>query len=485
MKIDRRLHSRGTALVLRFLVNPKLNCWCLMLKTLVVILILSAGLWAILSPRIIHGQTCKFVYQHAPIDNPLKGLVPYWQQQGSFPCSMEFWYFPINELMLGPKKFDWQPINDKLEDMRSRGHHAVIRTYLEYPGRESALPQFLVDMGIDVTTYKTGSGINHTPDYHDPRLISAMEDFVVAFGAEFDGDPRVGFITMGILGHWGEWHTYPRSELFATKANQTKIQDAFVSAFKSTKVLMRYPAGVDDYAHAENASYPFGYHDDSFSWATLFTGNKDDSWFFEAAMMAAGKPAVNKWTTQPIGGEIRPEIWGCVFDHPSCAPKGQEFETCVERLHVTWLMDSGMFTQDSPAARTAEATRQARKMGYEFYVSKAVLDIDGQDGTVELTIENRGVAPFYYEWPVELVALDKNYQEISSASMSWRLQDLLPDSPATVWQGKINSSSQELVHVGVRIINPMENGKPIRFANANLTESGMLILNDSRPVKQK
>ena len=25
---------------------------------------------------------------------------------------------------------------------------------------------------------------------------------------------------------------------------------------------------------------------------------------------------------------------------PSCCPEGQEFETCVEGMHVTWLMDS-------------------------------------------------------------------------------------------------------------------------------------------------
>ncbi len=61
---------------------------------------------------------------------------------------------------------------------------------------------------------------------------------------------------------------------------------------------------------------PFGYHDDSFAWATLETGRKEDDWFFQPALRQAGPEALTKWKSQPIGGEIRPEVWGCVFDKP-------------------------------------------------------------------------------------------------------------------------------------------------------------------------
>ena len=27
--------------------------------------------------------------------------------------------------------------------------------------------------------------------------------------ARYDGDPRIGFVQLGLLGFWGEWHTYP------------------------------------------------------------------------------------------------------------------------------------------------------------------------------------------------------------------------------------------------------------------------------------
>lgn len=423
------------------------------------------------------AQQVQLKYQASPVDNPLKGLVPYWGQAANFPCSMEFWYFSIRDLMIGPNEFDWSPIEEKLEQVRRRGNQMVIRTYLEYPGRPSAMPKFLSDQGVKLIEYQHEGKRNLTPDYHDPKLIEAMERFVAAFGKKYDGDPRVGFITMGVLGHWGEWHTYPREKLFASKANQTRVQDAFAMAFQTTKVLMRYPAGSDDWAHAPNHTHPFGYHDDSFAWATLDTGKPDDAWFFETAMKQAGKRAIEKWKTQPVGGEIRPEIWGCVFDSPSCAPKGQEFETAVKRLHVSWLMDSGMFALADPppgGERIAEAKKQVRQMGYELFIASVKKQKNAGQTQIELKVENKGVAPFYYRWPVEVVQLDASQTELAATQTDWDLTRVLPGQ-VIQWRATIatvDSASQ----LAIRIPNPMSGGKPLRFANETQRENGLLLL---------
>jgi len=423
------------------------------------------------------AQEYSYKFKHAPVDNPLKGLVPYWGQQEPFPSSMEFWYFPISDLMHAPDLFDWSSIEDKLDDAKSRGHQMVIRTYLEYPGKKSAMPIYLAEQGVKITEYEHDGEINLTPDYHDPKLIKAMEDFVAAFGEKFDGDPRVGYITMGVLGHWGEWHTYPKGELFATKEEQTKIQDAFAKAFKKTKILMRYPAGKDAWAHAANDDHPVGYHDDSFAWATLDTGKEEDDWFFEPAMKKAGQKALDKWKTQPIGGEIRPEIWGCIFDNKSCAPKGQEFDKCVQRLHVSWLMDSGMFAYADPPPtreRIANATQQVQKMGYELFISQANISNAGETSSVELTIENRGVAPFYYDWPVQLVVLGESGMELAAVKTDWKLSTVLPGAPQK-WVSKIKIDDGGKLIISVP--NPMDGGKPLRFANETQQSDGFMILN--------
>ena len=138
-------------------------------------------------------------------------------------------------------------------------------------------------------------------------MRKALQNFIAALGKKYDGDPRIGFITAGLLGTWGEWHEYPRDELFANKQTQREVMDAYQQAFQTTPILLRYPAAKDHWHYAANHTRPLGYHDDSFAWATLDTGRKKDNWFFVPSLMAAGDAAANKWRTQPIGGEIRPD----------------------------------------------------------------------------------------------------------------------------------------------------------------------------------
>jgi hypothetical protein len=100
--------------------------------------------------------------------------------------------------------------------------------------------------------------------------------------------------------------------------------DAYEAAFRVTPVLVRYPAGPSHAEQTSNVGRRSGYHDDRFAWATLDTGKKQDSWFFVPALKAAGPETLNRWQTQPIGGEIRPEAWGKVFAEDPGDPRIQD-----------------------------------------------------------------------------------------------------------------------------------------------------------------
>jgi hypothetical protein len=410
---------------------------------------LAAGL-ALLAGQALAAE---LNYSPAPVDNPLKGLVPYVSSSGKdrFPQSMEFRYFPVKAVMSGPESFDWSPVEKTLTEVNGRGNQLILRFYLEYPKHGNELPDFLREAGVKVTEWTDDEGSKcFTPDYDDQRLRAAMQAFIAAFGKRYDGDPRIGFITAGMLGKWGEWHNYPREkELWASKEVQREVMDAFADAFPTTKVLLRYPAGPEAYWHADNHGRPFGYHDDSFCWATLDTGKPEDAWFFEPALEAAG--AAEKWKRYPLGGEIRPELWTKSFTG-NRHERDQGFVQCVERLHVTWLMDTGLFDVRIPMddERRATALREVGRMGYELHVSRA----QWSRGELSLTVENRGVAPFYHDWPVELEAGGK------VRKTGWKLSTVLPGEPVT-WTAAI----PEAKTVRIRVPNPMEGGKPLRFAN--------------------
>ena len=320
-------------------------------------------------------------YAPAPADNPLKGFVPYAGRGRDFPHSLEFNYLSLASMMTGPTNFNWTPLERLLDGIAARGCQSVFRIYLEYPGKPSGVPDYLVKAGVNVRAWTNTNTqpfppvLDHTPDYEDPRLRAALTNFIGALGARYDGDPRIGFITAGLLGTWGEWHCHPHSEWFASKTVQAEVMDAYEAAFRKTPVLLRYPAGENDYAHAPNGQRNLGYHDDSFAWATLETGRKNDDWFFLAALRQAGPAAMDRWRTAPIGGEIRPELWPCLWKQEGCK-EGQDFARCVRETHATWLMDSSTSRPLAPDEKE-RALAAARSLGYELQVVQATAALDG------------------------------------------------------------------------------------------------------------
>jgi hypothetical protein len=84
--------------------------------------------------------------------NPLKGFVPYYywtnpQPAVNFPHSMENQYFSMKDLMIGPESFNFSSIDSVLMNVAKRNHHAIVRVYVDYPGKDLRLsvPDFLWD----------------------------------------------------------------------------------------------------------------------------------------------------------------------------------------------------------------------------------------------------------------------------------------------------------------------------------------------------
>jgi hypothetical protein len=228
---------------------------------------------------------------------------------------------------------------------------------------------------------------------------------------------------------------------------------------------MRYPRGKGDSA-AENASRPVGYHDDSFAWATLDTGKPENDWYFMPAIKKAG--TMEKWKKHPIGGEIRPEAWGKCFDSKPDRPEIQNFDQCVRTTHVSWLMDSGMFSEDIP--RTPERIRRAsemvRLMGYDFTVTKARIQAGVGFLVVSGTIRNQGVAPFYAKWPLQMTLRDANGKFVRTAKADLGLDGILPGQPVDrFFSSSLAGLEKGKYTVLIGCPNPLANGAAVGFAN--------------------
>lgn len=404
-----------------------------------------------------------------PIDNPLKGFMPFAQlvespdYNRSFPHSMEWGYVGLSDLMSGYDQFTFeQGLEPLLERIASRHHQAALRVYLDYPSQPTGVPQFLLDEGVVLRPYEEfGGGL--CPDYYDPRLLKALRQFIQAFGHAYDGDPRIGFITVGLVGFWGEWHTYPydgknRAENWMPSSDdQHRILQAYVEAFSQTKLLVRIPT-------AGSSALAIGYHDDSFAFSTLGTHDYD----FLPLLTAAGE--LGKWKTQPIGGELRPELQNGIWEREAPA-EAEDYFACVQATHASWLINQGVFRSKFLASDRAyeQALAGSRSLGYEFSVVKVSYRLS--EAKIDLTVhwKNLGVAPFYYDWPIELgVFRTQTGQLVARHVTPWRLTQILPQpNPWELraempWPAHGPKSGLALL---MRVVNPLPGGKALAFGN--------------------
>ena len=59
-------------------------------------------------------------YAPGPVDNPLKGFVPYAGQGREFPHALEFNYLSLASMMTGPTNFNWAPMERLLDGVAAR-----------------------------------------------------------------------------------------------------------------------------------------------------------------------------------------------------------------------------------------------------------------------------------------------------------------------------------------------------------------------------
>ncbi|OAX48103.1 DUF4832 domain-containing protein [Paenibacillus sp. AD87] len=408
--------------------------------------------------------------------NPLKGFLPFSKlpsesvdPNNSFPHSMEWFYVSLRDLMTDWNTYNWAPLDAYLNDIASRGNQAAFRVYVDYPGRTSGIPQFLINGGLMTRDYDQNG--NHdtsthslAPDWNDANLNQALRQFVTALGARYDGDPRIGFLTTGLYGFWGEWHTWPYNtdptNWEMNQSNRDGLLTAFKSAFQKTQVLARYPYSAST-ADLKNA---FGYHDDSFSYETLFAND----WGFWNLITQNGLQ--NIWKTHPIGGELYPPLQqDTSFWQHWPNQNGEDFQTSVETTHASWLMYDRVYKNSLPdETAKLNALRAHKMLGYTLYNSSVQLsDSSASSLQVNVKLQNKGVAPFYYNWEVEFGVLNSSDTWVKSlGTKSWNLKSILPGDTDYSFSYSANhnlpAGDYRLV---MRIVNPLTGGKTIRFAN--------------------
>jgi hypothetical protein len=453
----------------------------------------------------------------SPLDNPLKGFARFYfpgdnQNQG-YPRSLAWSYFGLSEVMTSATNcgaYDWSIVDNALTEIASYGNQAAIRFYMEYPGGTGSHPGNAIPHCFDGhVAYRTNTFWGTvSPDYDSPYLLTAVSNFVAAFGARYDGDPRIGFINLGVVGLWGEWHTWPFDtdtadgypNLMPTDANGARIVQAFDAAFNRTKLEIRYPDSAGGAANTRD----IGYHDDSFCYkegfplAGVTLPQSLGGASYAQLQRALNMGVENKWITASMGGEVRPEIQSSAFAAwPGGSGQVDNMKACIELEHTTWKINQGSQSYSPTDANVAAAVRL---MGYDLTATNAYFQnsVSGT-ATVGVTLANFGVAPFYYPWTMSLGLKDPSGTVVKTWDTPWDLRTVMPLKIRAFpdWNGGpdptyrdfgypqyfqsqvslsgVPDGSYQLV---LKVKNPLEavsaNAKKLRFGNATQNADGWL-----------
>lgn len=424
-------------------------------------------------------------------ENPLKGFVDLFNPENDFPRTINAKLFGLNEVMFGPDSFNWAVIDTFLSQSAMEGNHAYFQVNIDPGFGETQIPDYLHGL-VEFEDYNQGAVPDTCPDWNNVYLMDAMLTFIDSVGFKYNNDPRVFMIHLGLYGIFGEWHIGDvenvRPEFAMTEENKILIANAYKNALPDKILLARYP---------ENMPNPqdFGYSDGLFFTQSI-SDNPFNNGYFHYKLRAYN--ANLNWKSLPIGGEIDPCIqdtlwynWPNLNSIPCGDPPNptdvQDVQACFDSIRPTWLFSHHIFSdiQDNTSEEWANAIRAQKAMGYTFFVNAFHLSSTGGKPSVEINIQNKGLAPFYTNWEVEFGSINSSNTFKSLGSTKLGLDLIQPDIDqnyrAFTSDTTLSDGTYEFV---MRVINPLEaissNAKIVRFANEtqDTTLLGWLTLGD-------
>lgn len=399
-------------------------------------------------------RTVNFQESTEPLDNPLTGYAP--PAENTEECEdSRLVYIGLTWAMWEPSPGEYD--TEALEEMyhirrwKEEGKHGVLRFLCDLPGEEDHMdiPGWLYDRTGDGVFYDTSYGRGYAPDYGNAYLKERHRLAVEALADYFAVDDFVAYIELGSLGHWGEWHT--NTEEGVPPLPDARICQEYAAdyqeRFPHARLLMRR-----NYTMAAEGG--MGLYND-------MTGSPEATrewmgWIRDGGSFeTAGAPLTYRgmedfWKEAPCGGEF-------TSAYPMEELLGERFlETrqLIRESHMTFL---GPKCPEGSGKDEEEAVLIREELGYRYYISSMEVRLPRGTGQmqVELTWENTGIAPIYWDWPVTLYVYDAKGDLRHQEEVEIRLSEVLPGSETeTLNQIPLTDEWKEGYQIGIGITDP-------------------------------
>ncbi len=331
----------------------------------------------------------------------------------------------------------------------------------------SLLPEYMYEEGMKYVESLVEN--NHTfeqwkqktPVWDDPLYLSYCEKFIKALAERYDGDERIFFINPLSYGNWGEWHTQFLGDSEALSFEQAKVHvEIWQKYFKKT--IMQIP--INHHMPEMVAQWAC----DTYGWGMTRWGLVFQPFDqFASSYCLDVAPALGEFYTT----YERTKQWGAWSD--------ERMTDVVEQGHYTNMRPYG----DNPNLIYRENVKLVEhlqnRMGYHIVALHAAEYFESnEEGENEygLVIQNKGVAPMYFDCKLKVAYLDDKNNIVESFDT-----DINPRK----WHGNSYSAfrfripEKEGYKVAVGLFKSKTAENPdVLWANTHL-EKGWLIIKQS------
>lgn len=401
---------------------------------------------------------------------------------------------------LNPEKgvYNWVDLDKLLDECENNGMGYALRV-LPYSSTKGISSKFTVEEDYDWTpkfVYAEGAqkgtatvtdnGIEYpvsVPIWDDPIYLQAHKDFAVALAEKYDGDPRIEYIDIRTFGNWGEWNV---SKLKGTEIPSEDVQKDMLSFYASVfhKTLLVLPSSGKGDVYKYALSLGITKRDDGL----IGTPDKEYSLLpaYEAnlptiAENMAGYTTMLNYNDIIPGGYLK---WTL-----------DRWKKAITVAHLTYYV----LDQDSDAGyrfyndNKVHVDSMTKVIGYNFRISKAELltvsDSMSTTNTLNITVENSGIAPCFFDVYMIAEFVDKSGSVLKKIGKTIRIpKGTFKDEMSkdfqfvnTISAGKTNVATQQGVFVALSLYeseDAYKEGKnpTVRFDNDGILDNKKLRL---------
>ena len=404
------------------------------------------------------------------LPNPFKGFAPW--IGGSNPvyeAKLQEATYGWRDLEPQKGSYKWSVLEKNWGNIAVTGKRVGFRIAAEIPGSgQDDVPQWLIDEGVAMRPYSIDGEMGLLPDWDDPKFLAAHHDFIMALGNRYDQDSRVAWIDIGSYGFWGEWHVWLNDSLAAKQSSKQAILEDYFAAFPTKSKVIAFD---DDFATKYVTDHGGGIRNDC-----LGTQDAND-WYLES--LNGIDPTMNDqiWKRAFITGEFCGAEQGAIEGTTTRFDLNFEF---IKQTHWSFIGPAGGAIEPQNDQHKQNLDELFKTLGYRFVLREVTHEAESAAGAkldVSIKVENKGVAPFYFDWPLVISLANEQDSLIFQKSLDVDIRQWLPGLNTNEVQVALPSTlAVGEYQVKLAINDPMKDKPGVMFANTGKDDSGKYLV---------